>query len=90
MPFRTMFYEDTVIDAGASVGGSFHSRESAEEWLSIHSPDAAIIDVKLQHGNSAELAKKLCGQEIPLLGEGSAFAGVTGPQAWCHDRLQPR
>jgi two-component SAPR family response regulator len=36
-------------------------------WLSIYSPDVAIIDIKLQDGSSAELAKKLCDRKIPFL-----------------------
>jgi hypothetical protein len=37
------------------------------EWLSVHDPDMAILDVVLQDGNSAGLAKKLCGREVPFL-----------------------
>jgi DNA-binding NtrC family response regulator len=66
-PVIAMTYEDAAIDAGASVGGPFLSCESAEEWLNIHSPDVAIIDVKLQDGCSAQLAKKLCDREIPFV-----------------------
>lgn len=66
-PFITMLYEEIVTDAGLSVGGSFASCEAAEEWPSIHRPDVAIIDIKLEDGNSAELAKKLCGRKIPFL-----------------------
>ncbi len=66
-PLIAVSYEEIVTEAGLSVGGSFASRESAEEWLSVHSPDVAILDVTLQDGNSAELAKKLCGREIPFL-----------------------
>ena len=60
-------YEDVVTDAGLSVGGSFASCKSAEEWLSVHNPDVAILDVTLQDGSSAQLAKMLCGREIPFL-----------------------
>jgi DNA-binding response OmpR family regulator len=66
-PFVSMLYEEIITDAGLSVGGSFASCESAEEWLSLHDPDVAIIDIKLQDGNSAELAKKLRGRKIPFL-----------------------
>jgi len=66
-PLIAVSYEDLVTDAGLSVGGSFLSCESAEKWLSVHNPDLAILDVTLQDGNSAELAKKLCGREIPFL-----------------------
>ena len=61
-----LYHEDVVTDAGLSVGGSFLSSESAE-WLSVHNPDVAILDIMLQDGNSVELAKKLCGREIPFL-----------------------
>jgi DNA-binding response OmpR family regulator len=66
-PLIAASYENIVTDAGLSVGGSFLSCESAEEWLNAHNPDLAIIDIMLQDGNSAELAKKLCGREIPFL-----------------------
>jgi two-component SAPR family response regulator len=66
-PFITIFYEEIVIDAGLSVGESFASCKSAGEWLSVHNPDLAIIEISLQGGNSAELAKKLCGRKIPFL-----------------------
>lgn len=76
--FVSMLYEDIVTDAGLSVGGSFASCKSAEEWLSIHSPDVAIIDIKLQDGSSAELAKKLCGRKIPFLVVSGYPAGSDG------------
>jgi len=60
-------YKDLVTDAGFIFGASFLSCKSAEEWLSVHNPDVAILDVMLQDGNSAGLAKKLCGREIPFL-----------------------
>lgn len=66
-PLIAVSYENIVTDAGLSVGGSFLSCESAEEWLNVHNPDLAILDIMLQDGNSAELAKKLCGREIPFL-----------------------
>jgi DNA-binding response OmpR family regulator len=66
-PLIAVSYEDIVTDAGLSVGGSFLSCESAEKWLSVHNPDVAILDITLQDGNCAELAKKLCGREIPFL-----------------------
>ena len=66
-PLVVEFYEDVVTDAGLSVGGSFFSSKSAEEWLSVHNPDVAILDVTLQDGSSVELAKKLCGRKIPFL-----------------------
>ena len=66
-PLIVQSYEDVVADVGLSVGGSFFSCKLAEEWLSVHNPDVAILDVTLQDGNSAQLAKKLCAREIPFL-----------------------
>jgi DNA-binding response OmpR family regulator len=66
-PLIVESYEDAVTDAGLSVAGSFLSCKSAEDWLSVHAPDVAILDIALQDGNSAELAKKLCGRKIPFL-----------------------
>ena len=66
-PLIVESYEDVVTDAGLSVGGSFASCELAEEWLSVHNPDVAILDITLQDGSSTRLAKKLCGREIPFL-----------------------
>jgi DNA-binding response OmpR family regulator len=66
-PLIAASYEDILTDAGLSVGGSFLSCESAEEWLNVHNPDLAIIDIMLQDGSSSELAKKLCGRDIPFL-----------------------
>ena len=63
--FVARSYADTVINTGASVGGPFPSCEAAEDWLGSHSPDVAILDIT--HGNSAQLAKKLCGREIPFV-----------------------
>ncbi len=59
-------YEEMVIEAGATVGGSFPTCKSAEEWLHFHHPDLAIIDIELRDGSSVELAKKLCGRNIPF------------------------
>jgi DNA-binding response OmpR family regulator len=66
-PLIVESYKDVVTNAGFIFGGPFLSCKSAEEWLSVHYPDAAILDVMLQDGSSAGLAKKLCGREIPFL-----------------------
>jgi DNA-binding response OmpR family regulator len=66
-PVIALSYEEIVIDPGLSVGGSFLSCKSAEECLDVHNPDVAILDVTLQDGNSAQLAKKLCGTESRFL-----------------------
>jgi len=60
-------HESIVLDAGFSVGASWSNYASAGKWLSAHSPDAAILDVKLQDQSCVELAKKLSEREIPFL-----------------------
>ena len=66
-PLVTACYEDIITDASASVCGSFRSCAEAEEWLSDHYPDAAIVGITLQDGSSVPLAKALCGRNIPFL-----------------------
>ena len=66
-PLVTACYEDIITDTGASVGASFRSCTEAEEWLSDHYPDAAIVGITLQDGSSVPLAKTLCGRKIPFL-----------------------
>jgi hypothetical protein len=56
-----------VLDAGYSVGASWSNYISAGKWLSAHSPDAAILDVKLQDRFCIALVKKLTAREIPFL-----------------------
>jgi CheY-like chemotaxis protein len=69
-------YESMVLDAGFSVGASWANYTSARKWLSAHSPDAAILDVKLQDKSCVELAKTLSEREIPFLAV-SDFAAAT-------------
>ena len=51
-----------------SVGGSFLSCESAEEWLSVHNPDLAILDIMLQSfaGTAANANRPAPGNRRPL------------------------
>ena len=71
-------HESIVLDAGFSVGASWSNYASAGKWLSAHSPDAAILDVKLQDKSCVELAKKLSEREIPFLAVSGYSAGTPG------------
>lgn len=71
-------YENMIRDTGYSVGASWPDSASAGKWLSAHSPDAAILDVKLQDKLCIELAEKLFAREIPLLVISSYSAGTPG------------
>ncbi len=69
-------HERMILDAGFSVGASWSNYASAGTWLSTHSPDAAILDVKLQDKSCVDLAKKLSEREIPFLAV-SGFSSST-------------
>ena len=71
-------HESIVLDAGFSVAASWSNYASAEKWLSAHSPDAAILDVKLQDKSCVELANKLSAREIPFLAVSGYSAGTPG------------
>ena len=71
-------HESIVLDAGFSVGASWSNYASAGKWLSAHSPDAAILDVRLQDKSCVELAKKLSEREIPFLAVSGYSAGTPG------------
>jgi CheY-like chemotaxis protein len=71
-------HENMVLDAGYSVGASWSNYISAEKWLSAHSPDAAILDVKLQDRFCIALVKKLTAREIPFLAVSGCSADTPG------------
>jgi hypothetical protein len=70
-----MSYEDIVAAAGCSAGASFSCCAPAGEWLDVHCPDAAIIDVNIEDGDSSALVNKLSVREIPFL----VVSGYPGP-----------
>ncbi len=71
-------HESIVLDAGFSVGAFWSNYASAEKWLSAHSPDAAILDIKLQDKSCVELAKKLSARDIPFLAVAGYSADTPG------------
>ena len=77
-PLVTACYEDIITDAGASVGASFRSCAEAEEWLSDHYPDAAIVGITLQDGSSVPLAKTVVRAENSVSGGLSLFCKLGG------------
>jgi CheY-like chemotaxis protein len=71
-------HESMVFDAGYSVDASWSNYISAGKWLSAHSPDAAILDVKLQDRFCIALVKKLTAREIPFLAVSGCSADTPG------------
>jgi CheY-like chemotaxis protein len=71
-------HESIVLDAGYSVGASWSDYVSAGKWLSAHTPDAAIVDVRLQDRFCLALAKKLSARDIPFLAVSGWSADTPG------------
>jgi hypothetical protein len=71
-------YESTVLDAGFCVGACWPDYASAGKWLSAHTPDTAILDVKPQDKTCVALAEKLSAREIPFLALSNYPAGTPG------------
>jgi two-component system, response regulator PdtaR len=65
--FADIDYEGLVRTAGYSVAEYFFDNVSAEKWLSTHSPDAAVIEVRLGDQSCIALAQKLAERGIPFL-----------------------
>jgi hypothetical protein len=65
--FAEINYEGLVRTAGCLVAEFFFDNASAEDWLSTHSPGAAIIEVSLGDKSCVSLAQKLVEREIPFL-----------------------
>jgi hypothetical protein len=65
--FADINYEGLVRTAGCLVAELFFDNASAEDWLSTHSPGAAIIEVSLGDKSCIALARKLAEREIPFL-----------------------
>lgn len=70
--------EIIMRDTGYSLGACWSNYASAGQWLSAHTPDAAVIDVKLQDKSCVALAKKLSAREIPFLAVSRHSADTPG------------
>lgn len=58
---------NTVAEAGFAVEGPFDTARSAQEAISRHRPDIAILDVRLEDGESFALAEALIAEDIPVI-----------------------
>lgn len=76
---------DTVEEAGYAVEGPFDTASSAIDALDRFTPDLAILDVRLEDGDSYGLADRLIAQNVPIIFHSGEFtpAQVSGryPQA---------
>ncbi|WP_240504472.1 response regulator [Tsuneonella mangrovi] len=58
---------NTVEEAGFKVEGPFVSLQSARASIAQHKPDLAILDVRLQDGESYALAEDLIAADVPVI-----------------------
>lgn len=58
---------ETIEEIGAEVVGPTHRVESAMRLLDVQRPDAALLDVNIVGGTSAEVARRLFRDGIPFV-----------------------
>ncbi len=58
---------DTMAEAGYDVEGPYHRLSSAMLSLQKHRPDLAILDVRLDDGDSFPLAEALIKENVPVI-----------------------
>jgi DNA-binding response OmpR family regulator len=57
----------SLANAGFKVAGPFNEGSQASEWLRVHTPVAAVLDVALWDGAAFDLAHELCRRDVPFL-----------------------
>ena len=62
-----MEIEFALLDAGYRVGGPLKSCVASENWLSLHRPDFAIVDARLDDGFCENVARKLKCSGVPFV-----------------------
>ena len=58
---------DQLQNAGFAIAETFSSCAAALEWLSVHTPDLAILDIQLRDGDCEEVAKALHERKVPFV-----------------------
>ncbi|MGI9374645.1 MAG: response regulator [Tsuneonella suprasediminis] len=58
---------NTVAEAGFVVEGPFDTAQSARQAIAEHRPDIAILDVRLEDGESYALAEALIAEDVPVI-----------------------
>ena len=59
--------EDLLTDHGYSVAGPFQRCAKALAWLEDHTPDLALLDLRLADGFSVEIARLLRRRGVSIL-----------------------
>jgi len=66
-PVIAMVAEDMLAEAGFTVAGPFAQCALARTWLDEHTPDAALLDVKLADDLCLEVARTLLRRGVPMV-----------------------
>jgi DNA-binding response OmpR family regulator len=69
--------EDALVESGYTVAGPFNSGAAALGWLETHTPDLALLDLRLSDGPCIGVARLLRGRGVPTL----IFSGETSPMS---------
>ena len=62
-----MDLEGILTDAGLAVPATLPSCAAALEWLDVHLPDVALVDMHLLDGSCEPVAKRLVERGIPFV-----------------------
>jgi DNA-binding response OmpR family regulator len=54
-------------NAGFAIAETLSTCAAALEWLSVHTPDLAILDIQLRDGDCEEVAKTLYERKVPFV-----------------------
>jgi DNA-binding response OmpR family regulator len=63
----SLMLEDALVGGGFAVAGPFHRCSTTLEWLQVHTPDAALLDLRLADGLCIEVARLLRQRGVPIL-----------------------
>ena len=66
-PLIAMGLEDTLSMAGAEIIGPAHNVARALHLINASTPDAAVLDYRLENETSAPIAKRLGEVQVPFL-----------------------
>lgn len=58
---------DQLQNAGFAILETFSTCAAALEWLSVRTPDLAILDIQLRDGDCEEVAKALYERKVPFV-----------------------
>jgi two-component SAPR family response regulator len=66
-PLIAMSLDCTLSEAGAEIIGPAHNVAHALQLMEASTPDAAVLDYRLENGTSAPIAKRLGEVQVPFL-----------------------